>query len=240
MAQTNKFADSTLRTLRRSVWLVSLPFFILGLLLPIYGREIGASVVEIGLFFAVFSLMTVLLRPFVGWGLDRFGRRPFYLLGVAGYALTWVAFAFIDQTWGIVAARTIQGVASSFLWLAANATVADVAGEARRAHAFGGIAQASSQGSIVGAFVAMTLINMGLRTGGQGETGGNWRAIFLIYAVAGVIALALAWRFLPETNPAGVSGRGRRGRGWVLLLLGTGVARGAWSRPSSSSSCKTR
>ena len=75
MTETDAKWEGTLQTLRRSVWLVSLPFFILGLLLPIYGREIGASVVEIGLFFAVFSLMTVLLRPFVGWGLDRFGRH---------------------------------------------------------------------------------------------------------------------------------------------------------------------
>jgi len=43
-----------------------MPFFILGLMLPIYGKQIGASVVEIGLFFLVFSLMMVILRPVVG------------------------------------------------------------------------------------------------------------------------------------------------------------------------------
>jgi MFS family permease len=52
-----------------------MPFFILGLLLPAYGKQIGASVVEIGLFFSAFSLMTVILHPLVGWGLDHFGRR---------------------------------------------------------------------------------------------------------------------------------------------------------------------
>lgn len=50
---------------------VSMPFFILGLMLPVYGKQIGASVVEIGLFFSAFSLVTVLLRPLVGWGLDH-------------------------------------------------------------------------------------------------------------------------------------------------------------------------
>ena len=54
-----------LSTLRRSIFYVSLPFFILSLLLPVYGREVGADVVEIGLFFSVFSFMTVLLRPLV-------------------------------------------------------------------------------------------------------------------------------------------------------------------------------
>jgi MFS family permease len=53
--------------LRRAIFLVSMPFFMLGLLLPVYGKQIGASVVEIGLFFSVFSLVTVLLRPLAGW-----------------------------------------------------------------------------------------------------------------------------------------------------------------------------
>lgn len=120
---------STLATLRRTIFFLSMPFFILGLLLPVYGKEICASVVEIGLFFSAFSLMTVLLRPLVGWGLDRFGRRNFFLVGVAGYTVTMVGFAFIDQVWGIVLARILQGISSSLLWLSASAITADSASE---------------------------------------------------------------------------------------------------------------
>ena len=136
-----------------------MPFFILGLLLPVVGKQIGASAVEIGLFFSAFSLVTVLLRPLVGWGLDRFGRRGFFITGLAGYAFTMFAFAFIDQVWGIVLARVFQGVASSLLWLSANAMTADVAGEQSRGSAFGRITEASSQGSIAGTFLGFTLLN---------------------------------------------------------------------------------
>ena len=59
-------SNPILFTLRRTIFLISMPLFILGLMLPIYGKQIGASVVEIGLFFLVFSLMTVILRPVVG------------------------------------------------------------------------------------------------------------------------------------------------------------------------------
>ena len=112
---------NTLYTLRQAVFLISLPFGILNFVLPIYGKEIGADAVQIGLFFSAFSLMTVLLRPIVGAGLDRYGRRPFFLVGLAGYGATMFAFAFSNQVWVILVARTFQGIASAFLWLAARA-----------------------------------------------------------------------------------------------------------------------
>ena len=50
-------------TLRSTLLLVSLPFGILNFVLPIYGRDVGASAVEIGMLFSAFSLMMVVLRP---------------------------------------------------------------------------------------------------------------------------------------------------------------------------------
>jgi len=206
------------------IFLISMPFFILGLLLPIYGKEIGASVVEIGLFFSAFSLMTVLLRPLVGWGLDRFGRRNFFLAGAAGYAVTMVGFAFIDQVWGIVLARILQGISSSFLWLSVSAITADAAGEQERGGAFGGIAQASSQGSIVGVFVGFTLLNARISINGQETRLGSWMLLFLVYGALSLAAFFLAMRRLPETKPAAVEGDAapiRWSRTWILLLLVT-------------------
>ncbi len=233
MGKINAVSEAVLRTLRQSIWWISLPFFILSLLLPLYGRDIGASVVEIGLFFSAFSLMTVLLRPLVGRGIDRYGRKPFYLLGIGSYTLTWIAFAFIDQAWSIIAARAVQGIASAFLWLALNAVVADVASQDSRARAFGSITQSSSQGSIIGASIAMTIINVNLRVNGQGSASLSWREIFLFYAFASLIALLIAWRGLPETNPARKTRTASPPihwtRPWALLLLVTAVTAASWS-----------
>ena len=67
---------NTLNSLSRAIFFVAWPFFILSLLLPVYGKQIGATTLEIGLFFSAFSLMNVLLRPMVGWAIDRFGLKP--------------------------------------------------------------------------------------------------------------------------------------------------------------------
>ena len=214
----------TLSILRRTVFLVSMPFFILGLMLPVYGAQLGASVVEIGLFFAAFSLMTVLLRPVVGWGLDRWGRRGFFLAGVAGYALTMFGFALIDQVWGIVLARICQGIASSLLWLAASAMTADSAGEQARGSAFGGITQAGSQGSIIGTFLGFTLLNARISINGQVTQLGSWTLLFVVFGAISLVAFFLALRSLPETRPPASDGAPtpiRWSQTWVLLLLVT-------------------
>ncbi|HSJ56798.1 MAG TPA: MFS transporter [Anaerolineae bacterium] len=227
--------------LNRSLFFVSWPFFILYLLLPVYGRDVGASVVEIGLFFSAFSLMTVLMRPLIGWALDRFGRRPFLIAGLAGYAATWVSFAFTEQASSIVLTRALQGISSSFVWLPAYAVVADLSDESARGRAFGAIAQASSQGSLLGTFVGFGLLTAGLSLSVLNLEMGGWEVLFLVYGFASLVAALIALVRLPETRrpiapvPNGAStgtGTITWSRAWLLLLLVTLVTGASWAMVS--------
>ncbi|HUX75755.1 MAG TPA: MFS transporter [Anaerolineae bacterium] len=226
---TKKQGSDTLGALRRAIFMLSLPFGILSFALPIYGKEIGADAVQIGLFFSAFSLMTVLLRPIVGAGLDRYGRRPFFLAGLAGYAATMFAFAFSSRVWVIVLARALQGTASAFLWLAARAITADVAGDDQRGRSFGSVDQSSSQGAILGTFIGFgVLMPFAIERG--------WRLLFVGYGAVNLVAALLAWRRLPETNPVGRGTAARTARRpilwsrpWVLLLLVTAVTGASWA-----------
>lgn len=231
-----KVQTAALKTLRLTVLLISLPFFILGLLIPMRGKEIGASVVEIGLFFSVFSLMTVLLRPLVGWALDRFGRRYFFVFGVLAYSGSMLAFAFSDQVWGMMVARVLQGVASSLVWLSANAIVADVSPAGRRGRSFGGVVQASNQGAIAGTFIGFFVLEGAIRLNGVELVRGSWTLLFLGYGLVNLVAFGLALLRLPETHPQEVRrGAGRPivwSRPWVLLLLVTAVTGASWAMVS--------
>ena len=228
-----KMQTNTLHTLRQAIFMISLPFGILSFVLPIYGKQIGADAVQIGLFFSAFSLMTVLLRPIVGTGLDRYGRRPFFLVGLAGYGATMFAFAFSNQVWVILVARTFQGIASAFLWLAARAITAVATGADHRGRAFGGVDQSSMQGALLGTFVGFgVLMPLGI--------GAGWSPLFIGYGVVSLIAALLAWRRLPETNPVIVQMTGQTtrhtarrpivwSRPWVLLLLVTAITGASWA-----------
>jgi MFS family permease len=204
------------RALRQAIFLVSLPLGMLGFILPVYGREIGANAVQIGLFFSVFSLMMVLLRPLVGAGLDRYGRRPFALAGLAGYAVSMFTFALWGQVWGVVLARAVQGIAAACLWIAVDTIVSDVAGAEKRGGSFGVMDQVSNQGSITGTLVGILILTGGL------DVGDPWLVLFAGYGVAGLAGLLVAWRGLPETYTATPKTERRPvswSRPWILLLL---------------------
>ena len=71
--------DPTLKNLWKAIFWVSFPFGILSFVLPIYGRQLGGSALEIGGFFSAVSVVAVIVRPFLGRIMDRWGRRPFLL-----------------------------------------------------------------------------------------------------------------------------------------------------------------
>ncbi len=223
--ETHVIGNGTLKAVRRSLFLVSLPLSVLGFMLPVYGYEIGATAIQVGLFFSAFSLVQVLLRPLVGAGVDRYGRRPFFLAGLLGYALSMLAFAFADGAWGIVLARTLQGIAASFLWLTADAIVADVTGSEQRGRTFGRTSQVGTWSQLLGTFVGFNvLFSMG--------TENAWRPLFIGYGTAGLFAVFLAWRGLGETNPLTSDARQRPitwSRTWILLLLISLVTAASWS-----------
>jgi len=50
----------------RATFWVAFPFGILSFVLPIYGKELGASALEVGGFFSAVSLVPVVVRPFLG------------------------------------------------------------------------------------------------------------------------------------------------------------------------------
>ena len=83
--------------LKRPILLGSLALTILPFLLPIYAKLLGASAVGIGGLFAIAQFVIVLCRPIIGWALDRFGRKVFFVTGVACYAGAMGLFALASN-----------------------------------------------------------------------------------------------------------------------------------------------
>ncbi len=211
-----------MKVLYHIVLLVSLSFSFIALVLPLWGLELGAAAWQIGAMLSAFSLVTVLGRPAVGWAIDRYGRRPFFLLGIAAYGATMVAYLFVTAVVGMILSRALQGAASALLWSSLRATVADLAPEHKRAAAFGRMESSSAQGMMVGAVVGLVLIiSLPFEWA--------WRWAMVVYTLGSVAAFLLAWRKLPETRPGGAapnaSNAPNGGACWSIWFFRRGLPR---------------
>ena len=192
---------SILRRLRLGVFLTSLPFGMLLFGLPLIARELGASALAIGGLLAVNALIIVAVQPIVGYGLDRFGRRPFLIVGLLGYAFSNAIFGLASNVGGLFLAQLAQGVGAGLLWLAALAVVSDLASEDNLGQEYGRVEEMSIRGALIGTmigFAALYLLGRGALGGGESLIAG-WRILFFGFTAATLLAVTVVWRGVPES-----------------------------------------
>ena len=194
-------SSAILQKLRLCVLLASLPFGMLVLGLPLIAREMGASALATGGLLAIYALIVVAVQPIVGYGLDRFGRRPFLIVGLLGYAVSNAVFVLITGVGSLFIAQLAQGVGSGLLWLAVLAIVSDLSPDDCRGEEFGRLEEMAFRGILFGSlvgFAVLYLISRDAFAGGLTFISG-WRVLFLGFTAATLLAAAIAWRGIPET-----------------------------------------
>ncbi len=167
--------------------------------LPIYSKAMGASAVEIGGLYSVFTITILLSRPAVGWAIDRFGRRRFLIAAMFAYALAMLCFSFSTSVTGLFLARLIQGIASALLWITVRTIVADSVAPAERGASMGRMDEATSRGGLIGIFLGFTVFKT-ISSFYSDALG--WQITFVVYALLAAAGAMVAWRNLPETQPA--------------------------------------
>jgi MFS family permease len=174
--------------------LISFPNVFLTFSLPIVAKNMGASAVEIGALFSLFTISLMVLRPLVGMGLDRYGRRPFFIAALAIYGVTNLIFALSDNLDGLYLGRLCQGIGASLLFISIDTITADLTEPEVRAAAMGENIEKLTRGGMYGAFLSFTLLGMLPITEA-------WRASFLGFGLLALVSVGIAYRRLPETRP---------------------------------------
>src|SRR3712207_54721 len=117
---------------------------VVGIPLSLIGVGLGAL--------AVVSIISGLLS---GPLADRYGRKPLLLASLAGSAVTFFAFAFVENLAGYLAVSVVAGLAGHSMFEAArNAMVADVTPTGRRSRAYGLVRIGGNVGWAIGPMVA--------------------------------------------------------------------------------------
>jgi len=132
-----KSARSIIASLTASCALMMTGF---GFATPVFARrlgDLGAGVEVLSLMAMAAALAQFLLAPWTGALADRFGRRPFVLLALAGLAITNLAFLLARSSVMYIVLRFLQGAFSVGMLPAAMGVIADLVPEQHRTRRVG-------------------------------------------------------------------------------------------------------
>ncbi|WP_435251852.1 MFS transporter [Streptomyces tendae] len=198
----------TLLAVAFGLFMVQLDGSVVAIANPEIGSDLHASTAQLQWVTNAYLLAlaaTLILGGKLG---DRFGRRTYYLVGVAGFTLASVAIGLCGSIEGVVAFRALQG-------------------------AFGGLLMPNTLGLLRSAFppkkfgmavgiwamVSAVATALGPIVGGLLVEHVDWESVFYINAPIGVAAIAFGALVLPQSRNA--AGRERFDiPGLALLALG--------------------
>ncbi|UXY27434.1 MFS transporter [Streptomyces sp. HUAS TT20] len=185
-------------------------FFIVNVALPTIGRDLAASEAVLELVVAGYGVAYAVLLVLGGRLGDLFGRRRFFLGGMAAFGLTSLACGLAPGAWSLVAARVAQGASAAAMLPQVLATIQAATTGPRRAKAMSLYGATAGLSMVAGQILGGVLVAADI-------AGSGWRAVFLVNVPVVVLGLVLAARVVPETRsqrPEPVDGPGT-----VLLAL---------------------
>lgn len=137
-----------------------LAFGLLSLALPLYGRHVGLSLVEVGLLLSLSTLVALVLKPWSGRLVDRWGLRRGLLLALALRSVLSLGYLAAVAPAQLFAVRGAHGAADAVRDPAVHALLAEHADRRAVATTFGWYQTAKSTAGSLGKGFAGLLIGL--------------------------------------------------------------------------------
>lgn len=154
--------------------------------LPAVLRDLGGFE-QLSLVVTSYLLASAVALPLAGKLSDLYGRRPLYIIGLALFVVGSLWAAMAGSVLALVAARSLQGFGGGGVMTVAQTAVADLVPPRRRGVYLGAIVAVLGLASVVGPLLGGLLVDRW-----------SWRAAFHVNVPLGLLAIAIAYRFLPR------------------------------------------
>ena len=201
---TSKINSSTLIQMPRSIWVLGLVSLLMDVssemihsLLPLFMVTVlGASALTVGLIEGLAESTALLVKIFSGALSDYLGRRKgLALFGYALGTLTKPLFAVASGTGMVMTARLLDRVGKGVRGAPRDALVADIAPAGIRGAAFGLRQSLDTVGAFLGPLLGVVLMLLWAN---------DFRAVFWVAVVPGIMAVALLWFGVREPEQSAV------------------------------------
>ncbi|GHD33027.1 MFS transporter [Streptomyces galbus] len=199
----------TLIAVAFGLFMVGLDGSVVSIANPEIGRDLGASTADLQ--WVTNSYLLALAAALILGGKlgDRFGRRTFYLVGVAGFAVASVAIGLSGSITGVIAFRAVQGFFGALLMPNTLGLLRAVFPPRKFGMAVGIWAMVSSVSTALGPIVGGLLVQHV-----------DWESVFFINAPIAVAALVFSALVLPQSRNTAARGERFDLAGVVLLAAG--------------------
>lgn len=163
--------------------------------LPLYARDLGIG--NIGIYYVVSGITSLLIRPLIGRRSDSMGRGPVLALGFTCFAIGLVLIILAQGLPMIVAGGIFTSLGSALNGSTTTALAMDLADPARRGKSMATFSVSFQLGSGFGSLIAGAIADL---AGYRGMYVGS-----LVFVCCGFLLLAAIWRSLPgaSNKPAG-------------------------------------
>jgi MFS family permease len=129
-------------------------------LLPLYLVSFGASSTVIGAVVAVFTIAATISRVPVGLYIDRLGRKPFLMYGIAFFTVSNFGYLWAPSILLMVPFRILHGIGWSGCTTAIATLAADIAPKKRRGELIGYAGMASSLAGALGPVAGFAIFDV--------------------------------------------------------------------------------
>ena len=157
MAKDKLFSPSFCYILAAN-FLLYFAFYLIMPILPFYLQEqFGADKSMIGFILSCYTIAALSIRPFSGYLLDTFARRPLYLLAYSVFMVIFAGYIVAGFLTVFIILRILHGLAFGMVTVSGNTIVIDILPSSRRGEGIGyyGLANnlAMSFGPMIGLFM---------------------------------------------------------------------------------------
>ena len=135
-------------------------FYVLLATLPLYVLAVGGSESDVGLVLGVFSVGSVLARPFLGAALDKFGRKSILATAMLGMAVSSFSYMFALSVMTLILVRSLHGVAFAGTTTTSAAYVGDIVPPRRRAEGIGHYQMLANASLAVGPWISLQIVGL--------------------------------------------------------------------------------
>lgn len=137
-------------------------FWLLVPVLPFYLSEIfHASNTTIGIVLSCYTVSSLCIRPFSGYLLDTFARKPLYLFAYFVFTLIFAGYIFAGALTMFIIYRIIHGISFGMVTVGGNTVVIDIMPSSRRGEGLGYYGLANNLAMSVGPMFGLFLHSAG-------------------------------------------------------------------------------